>query len=114
VFDSRKKMKATVASGVENKLAPAQRKIIDFNRALLFMYSNQVSLQCCRFPTSCVGPLLCDEVHLHGFMARCVCFSALMTGTLLPSGCNKVRLITYLLDCQPSLIASCTKWCLKN
>nr|CAB3266574.1 signal recognition particle subunit SRP72-like [Phallusia mammillata] len=41
VFDSRKKMKATVAAGVENKLVPVQRKKIDFNRALLFMYSNQ-------------------------------------------------------------------------
>ncbi|CAK8688052.1 unnamed protein product [Clavelina lepadiformis] len=41
VFDSKKKMKATIASGVENKLVPFQRQIIDFNRALLFMYSNQ-------------------------------------------------------------------------
>uniref|UniRef100_H2ZNQ5 Signal recognition particle subunit SRP72 n=1 Tax=Ciona savignyi TaxID=51511 RepID=H2ZNQ5_CIOSA len=43
VFDSRKKMKATIAPGLENKLVPFQKKKIDFNRALLFMYSNQVS-----------------------------------------------------------------------
>uniref|UniRef100_H2ZNQ4 Signal recognition particle subunit SRP72 n=1 Tax=Ciona savignyi TaxID=51511 RepID=H2ZNQ4_CIOSA len=41
VFDSRKKMKATIAPGLENKLVPFQKKKIDFNRALLFMYSNQ-------------------------------------------------------------------------
>jgi len=41
VFDSRKRMKATIAKGVETKLVVEQRKRIDFNRALLFMYSNQ-------------------------------------------------------------------------
>nr|XP_002130413.1 signal recognition particle subunit SRP72-like [Ciona intestinalis] len=41
VFDSRKKMKATVAPGLDNKLVPFQKKKINFNRALLFMYSNQ-------------------------------------------------------------------------
>merc|ERR1719427_1061911 len=41
VFDSRKRMKSTVANGVDSKLVVQQKKKIDFNRALLFMYSNQ-------------------------------------------------------------------------
>jgi len=45
MFDSRKRVKATAASGVENKLVHKQLKKIDLNRALIYMYSNQME-QC--------------------------------------------------------------------
>ncbi|XP_071481538.1 signal recognition particle subunit SRP72-like [Diadema antillarum] len=41
VFDSKKKVKATTAPGVEFKLAKAQRNAIAFNRFLLLLYTNQ-------------------------------------------------------------------------
>lgn len=44
MFDSRRRMKATMAKEVDEKLVVQQRKKLDFNRALLFMYSNQVGL----------------------------------------------------------------------
>lgn len=42
VFDSKKKVKLTNAEGVEHKLAKKQLQAIDFNKALLSMYTNQV------------------------------------------------------------------------
>lgn len=42
VFDSKKKVKLTNAEGVEYKLAKKQLQAIDFNKALLAMYTNQV------------------------------------------------------------------------
>lgn len=44
VFDSKKKVKLTNAEGVEHKLAKKQLQAIDFNKALLSMYTNQVWL----------------------------------------------------------------------
>ncbi|KAM3867338.1 signal recognition particle subunit SRP72 [Diretmus argenteus] len=41
VFDSKKKVKLTNAEGVEYKLARKQLQAIDFNKALLAMYTNQ-------------------------------------------------------------------------
>ncbi|XP_041074752.1 signal recognition particle subunit SRP72-like isoform X2 [Polyodon spathula] len=41
VFDSKKKVKLTNADGVEHKLAKKQMQAIDFNKALLAMYTNQ-------------------------------------------------------------------------
>ncbi|RXM27185.1 Signal recognition particle subunit SRP72 [Acipenser ruthenus] len=41
VFDSKKKVKLTNADGVEHKLAKKQLQAIDFNKALLAMYTNQ-------------------------------------------------------------------------
>lgn len=43
VFDSKKKVKLTNADGVEYKLAKKQLQAIEFNKALLAMYTNQVS-----------------------------------------------------------------------
>ncbi|XP_029518053.2 signal recognition particle subunit SRP72-like [Oncorhynchus nerka] len=45
VFDSKKKVKLTNADGVEYKLAKKQLQAIEFNKALLAMYTNQVD-QC--------------------------------------------------------------------
>lgn len=42
MFDSKKKVKLTNAEGVEYKLAKKQLQAIDFNKALLAMYTNQV------------------------------------------------------------------------
>ena len=44
VFDSKKKVKLTSTDGVEHKLARRQLQAIDFNKALLAMYTNQVTL----------------------------------------------------------------------
>uniref|UniRef100_A0A8C8JEM3 Signal recognition particle subunit SRP72 n=1 Tax=Oncorhynchus tshawytscha TaxID=74940 RepID=A0A8C8JEM3_ONCTS len=41
VFDSKKKVKLTNADGVEYKLAKKQLQAIEFNKALLAMYTNQ-------------------------------------------------------------------------
>lgn len=43
MFDSKKKVKLTNAEGVEYKLARKQLQAIDFNKALLAMYTNQVA-----------------------------------------------------------------------
>lgn len=43
MFDSKKKVKLTNADGVEYKLAKKQLQAIEFNKALLAMYTNQVS-----------------------------------------------------------------------
>lgn len=43
VFDSKKKVKLTNAEGVEYKLVKKQLQAIEFNKALLAMYTNQVS-----------------------------------------------------------------------
>ncbi|XP_037531087.1 signal recognition particle subunit SRP72 [Nematolebias whitei] len=45
VFDSKKKVKLTNAEGVEHKLAKKQLQAIEFNKALLAMYTNQAE-QC--------------------------------------------------------------------
>uniref|UniRef100_A0A8C7I303 Signal recognition particle subunit SRP72 n=1 Tax=Oncorhynchus kisutch TaxID=8019 RepID=A0A8C7I303_ONCKI len=45
VFDSKKKVKLTNADGVEYKLAKKQLQAIEFNKALLAMYTNQAD-QC--------------------------------------------------------------------
>ncbi|XP_072292448.1 signal recognition particle subunit SRP72 [Eucyclogobius newberryi] len=45
VFDSKKKVKLTNAEGVEYKLAKKQLQAIEFNKALLAMYTNQAD-QC--------------------------------------------------------------------
>ncbi|MBN3295033.1 SRP72 protein, partial [Amia calva] len=45
VFDSKKKVKLTNADGVEHKLARKQLQAIEFNKALLAMYTNQAE-QC--------------------------------------------------------------------
>ncbi|XP_051915470.1 signal recognition particle subunit SRP72 [Hippocampus zosterae] len=45
VFDSKKKVKLTNAEGVEYKLAKKQLRTIEFNKALLAMYTNQAD-QC--------------------------------------------------------------------
>lgn len=42
VFDSKKKVKLTNAEGVEYKLVGKQLQAIEFNKALLAMYTNQV------------------------------------------------------------------------
>ena len=44
VFDSKKKVKLTSTDGVEHKLARRQLQAIDFNKALLAMCTNQVTL----------------------------------------------------------------------
>lgn len=41
VFDSKKKLKATIVSGIEQKLVGKQLSSMEINRALLYMYSNQ-------------------------------------------------------------------------
>lgn len=45
VFDSKKKVKLTNAEGVEYKLVKKQLQAIEFNKALLAMYTNQVCEQ---------------------------------------------------------------------
>ncbi|CAH2075016.1 unnamed protein product, partial [Iphiclides podalirius] len=49
VFDSRKRMKAATADGLENKLNSRQRAAIVYNQAILAIYSNQPDFckQCC-------------------------------------------------------------------
>ena len=42
MFDSKKKVKGTTTDGLEQKLTKSQYKIVQFNRCLLFLYSNQV------------------------------------------------------------------------
>ncbi len=42
VFDSKKKVKATTADGLEHKLTETQQRIMEFNRCLLLFYTNQV------------------------------------------------------------------------
>lgn len=42
MFDSKKKVKLTNAEGVEYKLVKKQLQAIEFNKALLAMYTNQV------------------------------------------------------------------------
>lgn len=44
MFDSKRKVKLTSAEGVEYKLAKKQLQAIDFNKALLAMYTNQVRM----------------------------------------------------------------------
>uniref|UniRef100_A0A7N8WUD3 Signal recognition particle subunit SRP72 n=1 Tax=Mastacembelus armatus TaxID=205130 RepID=A0A7N8WUD3_9TELE len=51
VFDSKKKVKLTNAEGVEYKLAKKQVQAIDFNKALLAMYTNQAD-QCRKLSSS--------------------------------------------------------------
>lgn len=51
VFDSKKKVKLTSADGVEYKLAKRQLQAIDFNKALLAMYTNQAD-QCRKLSSS--------------------------------------------------------------
>ncbi|XP_063620945.1 signal recognition particle subunit SRP72 [Cydia splendana] len=49
VFDSRKRMKAATAEGLEHKLNSRQRTSITYNQAILAIYSNQPDFckQCC-------------------------------------------------------------------
>ncbi|XP_049865710.1 signal recognition particle subunit SRP72 [Pectinophora gossypiella] len=49
VFDSRKRMKAATAEGLEHKLNSRQRAAITYNQAILAIYSNQPDFckQCC-------------------------------------------------------------------
>ncbi|XP_063278982.1 signal recognition particle subunit SRP72 [Prinia subflava] len=51
VFDSKKKVKLTNAEGVEHKLSKKQLQAIEFNKALLAMYTNQAD-QCRKLSTS--------------------------------------------------------------
>ncbi|KAJ8377868.1 hypothetical protein AAFF_G00251000 [Aldrovandia affinis] len=51
VFDSKKKVKLTNAEGVEHKLARKQLQAIEFNKALLAMYTNQAD-QCRKLASS--------------------------------------------------------------
>ncbi|XP_077433843.1 signal recognition particle subunit SRP72 [Vanacampus margaritifer] len=51
VFDSKKKVKLTSAEGVEYKLAKMQLQAIEFNKALLAMYTNQAD-QCRKLSSS--------------------------------------------------------------
>uniref|UniRef100_A0A8C6KPQ0 Signal recognition particle subunit SRP72 n=1 Tax=Nothobranchius furzeri TaxID=105023 RepID=A0A8C6KPQ0_NOTFU len=51
VFDSKKKVKLTNAEGVEYKLARKQLQAIEFNKALLAMYTNQAD-QCRKLSSS--------------------------------------------------------------
>ncbi|KAF7663575.1 hypothetical protein LDENG_00206260 [Lucifuga dentata] len=51
VFDSKKKVKLMSAEGVEYKLAKKQLQAIDFNKALLAMYTNQAD-QCRKLSSS--------------------------------------------------------------
>ncbi|XP_055745182.1 signal recognition particle subunit SRP72-like isoform X2 [Salvelinus fontinalis] len=51
VFDSKKKVKLTNADGVEYKLAKKQLQAIEFNKALLAMYTNQAD-QCRKLSSS--------------------------------------------------------------
>ncbi|XP_048485172.1 signal recognition particle subunit SRP72 [Plutella xylostella] len=49
VFDSRKRMKAAAADGLEHKLNSRQRAAVTYNQAILAIYSNQPDFckQCC-------------------------------------------------------------------
>ncbi|KAG8594977.1 hypothetical protein GDO81_001382 [Engystomops pustulosus] len=51
VFDSKKKVKLSNAEGVEHKLAKRQLQAIEFNKALLSMYTNQAE-QCRKLSSS--------------------------------------------------------------
>ncbi|XP_053735644.1 signal recognition particle subunit SRP72 [Synchiropus splendidus] len=51
VFDSKKKVKLTSAEGVEHKLTKKQLQAMDFNKALLAMYTNQAD-QCRKLSSS--------------------------------------------------------------
>ncbi|OXB84075.1 UNVERIFIED_CONTAM: hypothetical protein H355_012193 [Colinus virginianus] len=51
VFDSKKKVKLTNAEGVEHKLSKKQLQAIEFNKALLAMYTNQAE-QCRKLSSS--------------------------------------------------------------
>ncbi|XP_039614154.1 signal recognition particle subunit SRP72 [Polypterus senegalus] len=51
VFDSKKKVKLTNAEGVEHKLVRKQIQAIDFNKALLALYTNQAE-QCRKLASS--------------------------------------------------------------
>ncbi|POI28378.1 hypothetical protein CIB84_007873, partial [Bambusicola thoracicus] len=51
VFDSKKKVKLTNAEGVEHKLSKKQLQAIEFNKALLAMYTNQAE-QCRKLSAS--------------------------------------------------------------
>ncbi|XP_075681642.1 signal recognition particle subunit SRP72 [Rhinoderma darwinii] len=51
VFDSKKKVKLSNAEGVEHKLAKGQLQAIEFNKALLSMYTNQAE-QCRKLSSS--------------------------------------------------------------
>ncbi|XP_038615383.1 signal recognition particle subunit SRP72 [Tachyglossus aculeatus] len=51
VFDSKKKVKLTNAEGVEHKLSKKQLQAIEFNKALLAMYTNQAD-QCHKISSS--------------------------------------------------------------
>ncbi|CAM9369433.1 unnamed protein product [Lampetra fluviatilis] len=51
VFDSKKKIKLTLAEGVENKLTKLQLQALSFNRALLCMHTSQVE-QCQKMVSS--------------------------------------------------------------
>ena len=42
MFDSKKKVKATTADGLEHKLTESQQRTMTFNRCLLLLYTNQV------------------------------------------------------------------------
>lgn len=55
VFDSKKKVKLTNAEGVEFKLSKRQLQAIEFNKALLAMYTNQVSLFSVWLTWNCFG-----------------------------------------------------------
>ena len=48
LFDSKKKIKATMVDGLENKLTEQQNRQLKFNQCLLFLYSNQVNHLDCR------------------------------------------------------------------
>lgn len=55
MFDSKKKVKLTNAEGVEHKLAKKQLQAIEFNKALLAMYTNQVFTPQLGFKATVVG-----------------------------------------------------------
>ena len=62
VFDSKKKVKATTADGLEHKLTASQRKTMTFNRCLLLLYTNQVrTLFLLSFG---IGQLLCRSKEM--------------------------------------------------
>lgn len=78
IFDSKKRIKAATADGVEHKLTSHQRNAIAKNNALLAMYTNQVDV--------CVGlvdPLLSSGV-ISGSDGR-----KIVAGVL--SRCGKVK-----------------------
>ena len=45
MFDSKKKVKAASAEGLEHKLTGAQQQTLAFNRCLVLLYSNQVWME---------------------------------------------------------------------